>query len=383
MGSIKVRDLISISLLLIIALLIVQPVFADIPKSIPSSTDNISIAYRGAGGYFVGSTVVFDGRNSVGNVTVLKISGAGLPAEGVPLNDLNAQAGAGNMADVNSEGTWKFVWYTSTINGIEKLQTARYTITAMDLAKQENLVTTSVYIRKPEFSIVAQPDTLESGNYIQLTGNAENGVNTVRIDITDLSGKILQTFESEVSASGYFSNGFHANLPPGQYYVVITNPVLKKTSRATLTIIKPQPATQSPAPTLSEPVATITVPSVLVSPSVSTPAGSSALPTGSTGILAITSTPEGATVLIDGKVAGVTPVTLNAIAAGTHQVDIQAPDYQTNSLSVNVKAGETASLAPLLQKNTSPLPVYLLAIIGILLVACIVVVLLLTRRKNP
>lgn len=383
MGSIKVRDLISISLLLIIALLIVQPVFADIPKSIPSSTDNISIAYRGAGGYFVGSTVVFDGRNSVGNVTVLKISGAGLPAEGVPLNDLNAQAGAGNMADVNSEGTWKFVWYTSTINGIEKLQTARYTITAMDLAKQENLVTTSVYIRKPEFSIVAQPDTLESGNYIQLTGNAENGVSTVRIDITDLSGKILQTFESEVSASGYFSNGFHANLPPGQYYVVITNPVLKKTSRATLTIIKPQPATQSPTPTLSEPVATITVPSVLVSPSVSTPAGSSALPTGKTGILAITSTPEGATVLVDGKVAGVTPVTLNAIAAGTHQVDIQAPDYQTNSLSVNVKAGETASLAPILQKNTSPLPVYLLAIIGILLVVCIVVVLLLTRRKNP
>jgi len=382
MGKINVKGIISLSLFLIIALLMIQPVFADIPQSIPSSTDKISIAYRGAGGYYIGNVIVFDGKDTAGNTTLLKITGPGLPEAGVPLYDLTGQPGTGNSVDVKDDGTWRLVWYTSNIKGIENLQTVRYTVTATDLAHPENVAATSVYLRKPEFSIIAQPDTLESGNYVQLSGSAENGISSVRIDVTDLSGNVLKTFESAVSASGYFNNGFHADMPPGQYYVVITNPVLKKTSRTILTIVKPEPTPASPSPTSSVPPLTITVPSTLVIPPVSTP-GVSTTVSATTGSLAISSTPTGATVLVDAKVAGVTPLTLNTIAPGTHQVDIQSPDYQSISLSVNVKAGETASVSPILQKNTSVLPVYVLAIIGILLVVCVVVVVMLTtRRKN-
>lgn len=383
MGNITAKSVTYLTLSLIIALLIVQPVFADIPKTLPASTDTISIAYRGSGGFYVGNTIIFDGRNTVGNTTLVKITGSGLPAEGVPLYDLNGEAGSGNPVNVDPDSTWRLVWDTSSINGLEKLQTTRYTVTAMDLAHPENIVATTVYLKKPEFSIVAQPDTLEAGNYVQLSGNAENGVSSVKIEVTDMSGKVLKTFECAVSASGYFNNGFHADMQPGQYYVVITNPVLKKTSRTVLTIVKPEQPPLSPVTTSPAPPVTITVPSTLVYPTVTAPGSTSAVPSGTTGTLTITSTPPGATVYVDARVAGVTPLTLNDIAAGTHQIEIQSPDYQTSSLSVTVKAGETASVSPILQKSTSALPVYVLAIIGVVLVVCIVAAVILTTRRKP
>jgi hypothetical protein len=103
----------------------------------------------------------------------------------------------------------------------------------------------------------------------------------------------------------------------------------------------------------------------------------------SSGTLSIQSTPPGATVSIDGKPAGVTPVTLDTMAIGTHTVELQSPDYQTSAFSVDVKAGETVTISPVLQKATSALPIYALAVIGVLLIVCIIVVFAVTRRKVP
>jgi len=381
MGLTRYAKILSLSVFLIIALLVVQPVLADIPKTVPSTTDTMSIAYRGSGGFFIGNTIIFDGNNSVGNVTVLRLTGSGLPAEGVPLYDLNGAPGSGNSVEVNADGTWRFIWYTSNIKGIEKLQTLRYTVTAMDLARPENVAATSVYLRKPEFSVIAQPDTVKSGEYVQLVGNAENGISTVKIDVTDLSGNILSTYESAVSASGYFNNGFHANLPLGQYYIVITNPVTKKTSRTVLTITKPEPTAAPTVLVTQVPMITVTIP---VTSSVSPAATISNSPSENPGTLAVTSTPTGATVYVDAQYVGVTPVTLTTITPGIHQIEVRSPDYQTSSFSTEIKAGETASISPVLQKNAAAWPTTALVIIGGLVVICLIVVaFLLLRKKTP
>ena len=56
-------------LLLIILAVCIMPVQAQ--------TGSVSIAYRGNGGYYVGDSVIFDGKNTVGNMTVITITGPG------------------------------------------------------------------------------------------------------------------------------------------------------------------------------------------------------------------------------------------------------------------------------------------------------------------
>ena len=102
MGVIHGRK-IPVLVLLIAAVCIIQAVSAD--------GGSVSITYRGTGGIYIGNMVIFDGQNTVGNVTFLKITGPGLPAEGVPLMDLKGtparetwsyqtRTGRGNMTGI-------------------------------------------------------------------------------------------------------------------------------------------------------------------------------------------------------------------------------------------------------------------------------------------
>jgi len=318
MGLTKRTIIFSISFL-VVALLVVQPVLADIAKTTPAVTEKMSIAYRGSGGFYIGNAITFDGTNAAGNVTLLKLTGPGLPANGLPLSDLTGSTGSGNTVDVNPDGSWRFVWYTSGIKGIEQLQTARYTVTAYDLARPEYAAATPVYLRKPEFSVTANPNVVKTGEYVQLFGTAENGVSSIKIDVTDLSGNVLRTFESAVSASGYFNNGFHVDMPPGQYQVIITNPLTKKTSWTALTVSSPSQTTVTVPVSTTVPQVTITAPS----------------------------TP------------GTVPVTSSAVPPVTPASTPAAP------------------------AGNSSLPMFALAIIGGLLVICVILVILYTQKKTP
>ena len=160
------------SFILLIALIfIIQPVFAD--------AGYVSISYRGSGGYYIGDTITFDGKNTAGNTTVVKITGPGLPPEGVPLYDLNGIPGSGNTIPVTENTAWRFNWFSMNTQGIEKLVTARYTITAMDLENPEKTATTSILLKKPEFYLTIQPGSNIPGDYVQLNGVAEKGVTYV------------------------------------------------------------------------------------------------------------------------------------------------------------------------------------------------------------
>jgi len=245
------------SFIMVIAVIgIIQPVLAQ--------GGSMTISYRGAGGYYIGDTIIFDGENTVGNTTLLKISGSGLPSQGVPAYDLNGIPGSGNTAPVSQDGSWKFIWSSSNILGVEKLVTARYTITACDLTNPEKTASVSILMKKPEFYINPQQSQVNPGDYVQLNGNAERGVTEVKITIADSNGTILRSYTSSVSGSGYFNYGFRADMQPGQYIVSITNPSTKIVLRTSITVVPPKesaPTTTIPSQ-ISTPSESISVPPV-------------------------------------------------------------------------------------------------------------------------
>jgi hypothetical protein len=200
----------------------------------------MTIAYRGRGGNYIGDTITFDGQDTAGNVTVIKITGPGLPLQGVPMYNLNGEPGTGNTINVNPDGSWKFVWYSSNTMGIEKLQTARYTFTAIDLTNPDKSATTSVMLKRPDFYASASPSPARTGDYVDLTGSAELGISEVTIEVTDDAGTILHSYVSPVSASGYFNFGFHTDMKPGNYYFTVSNPSILNSLVIPLTIEPPQ-----------------------------------------------------------------------------------------------------------------------------------------------
>ncbi len=237
-----------------------------------AANGTITIAYRGSGGSYVGDTVIFDGRNTYGNTTLIKISGPGLPAEGVPVNNLNGAAGTGTPVEVDQYGAWKLAWYASGIPGIEKLTTARYTFTATDLKNPDKSATTTIVLRKPEFSVSASPNPVTPGNYIVVSGTAE-GITFAKIDISDSSGRVLHTYTSPVSSFGDFSYGFHVDMGPGQYQVAVSNPALKAPFGTIISVVPQEgtlpattPVTPSAVPTAEVTSGATTAPAAETSP---------------------------------------------------------------------------------------------------------------------
>jgi hypothetical protein len=230
--------------LLFVAVLVVQPVLG--------STGTITVAYRGSGGSYIGDTVIFDGLNTLGNTTLIKITGPGLPPGGLPLSDLNGAPGSGNTAVVGPDGIWKFAWYTSSIRGVEKMQTARYTITVSSLFGGSGTSSTSIVMKKPVLSITASPNPASPGNYVQLTGIAEHSTDSAHIEVANPAGKVVHAFTSPVSASGYLNYGFHVDMPPGQYRITVSNPAMGAPYHTFLTVIPP-PESAQVSPETSDP----------------------------------------------------------------------------------------------------------------------------------
>lgn len=325
--------------LVIACALCMQPVLA--------ADKAMTIAYWGNGGYYIGDTIIFDGYSPAGNATAIKLTGPGLPAGGVPIYDLDGAEGTGNPVIVKEDGTWRLVWYTGSIKSVDKMQTARYHITVFDVNNPSVSSSTSFMMKKPDFSVTASPDTLETGEYIQLLGTAEQGTSDIHIVISDEVGKVYHTYDTSASASGYFTYAFHVDMKPGTYYITISSPSVKNTYRTTITVIPPA----SPATNVT----------VGITPVTTVPSDS--------GMLSISSTPTGAQVYVDSVSMGVTPITLANIAPGSHLVEIKSPGYLTFSLQVTVNAGETTSLSPNMVKSPLSLPVSPLVALGGLVIA--------------
>lgn len=352
MGEIIVTRMIPRLVFLLAVIFCIPPALAE------SST--MSIAYWGNGGYYIGDTIIFDGISAAGNSTAIKLTGPGLPANGVPIYDLDGAEGTGNPVIVKEDGKWRLVWYTGSIKSVDKMQTARYYITVFDVNNPEVSAKTSVMMKKPDFFVTANPDTLETGEYIQLLGTAEQGTSDIHIVISDEIGKVYRTYDTAASRSGYFTYAFRVDMPPGTYYITVSSPTVKNTYRTAITVVPPA------------------TPAVNVTVSPTTSAGMAA----DAGTLSLSSNPTGAAVYVDSVSMGVTPITLANIAPGTHTVEIRSPGYLTFSLQVTVNAGETTSLSPALVKSPLSIPLSPITILAGVIIAGAVFVACFAARKT-
>jgi hypothetical protein len=75
------------------------------------------------------------------------------------------------------------------------------------------------------------------------------------------------------------------------------------------------------------------------------------------GSIALTSVPEGASVVTDNAYKGVTPLTIGGIEPGTHTVTFSKFGYSKLSLSVNVEPGRTTEVNGTLLRSTGSLVV--------------------------
>jgi hypothetical protein len=75
--------------------------------------------------------------------------------------------------------------------------------------------------------------------------------------------------------------------------------------------------------------------------------------TTTTGSLSVTTTPAGATVLIDGVVRGASPATIPGIPAGSHTLLLKLDGYQDMSTPVSIVAGKTQEYSTAMIKNTA------------------------------
>jgi hypothetical protein len=87
-----------------------------------------------------------------------------------------------------------------------------------------------------------------------------------------------------------------------------------------------------------------------------TPAGGSPTPAPVTGGMNIVSTPAGAEILVDNLFRGYSPVTLNGISAGQHQVLLKYTGYVDYSTTIQVHAGQTTPVAIAMQTAPTPTP---------------------------
>jgi len=337
-------------------IVIVQPVLA--------ANSTVSIAYQGSGGAYIGDTIIFDGQDTVGNITVIKITGPDLPPEGVPVYDLNGLPGSGNMIEVNADGSWRFAWYSAEVNGIEKMQTARYHFIVSDLSNPEDTATTSIMMAKPDFNVTVAPNPALFDDYVMVTGNTEMRLDSVEIDVANQSGTIVHSNLAPVSSSGYFNFGFHVDMPPGQYYITVSNPTMVGGSqRFVLTVASPSvPVTTTPP---------------------SGPAGTSGtvLPQEG-GAISINSTPSGASVYLDSVMMGNTPITLENVSEGSHLVEIKNQGYSLYSIMVTAKDGTTVTLAPVLVKSSSSLSLSPLIVIAGIVISAFVILGRRTAQKK-
>ena len=237
MGLFRNYKIFSFIALIIAVLWCFSPVLAD--------NGGVSITYRGSGGAYIGDTLIFDGTNSVSNTTLLKVTGPGLPADGVPVYNLNGPAGAGNPVEVNPDGSWQFDWYTADIQGAGLMQTARYYITAFDQSNPSETATTSVMLKAREFYVVPTPNPIVEGGYMQLLGTADEGAPDIHIIIQDMSGNVLHVYDTSATSTGYFDSAFHIDMSPGDYPVTISSATMGSSYQTVIHVIPPQ----TPVPT--------------------------------------------------------------------------------------------------------------------------------------
>lgn len=126
----------------------------------------------------------------------------------------------------------------------------------------------------------------------------------------------------------------------------VGTPMVAVATQEKLTYTKPEaPRTAAAASTVSAAAATSPTPSKTAEPALapSRPA-TRAVASGYRGALSLSSSPEGAQVVLNGKVVGKTPVVLNDLPVGSRAIVVRRDGYSSWSASVRVVAGQRTNV---------------------------------------
>lgn len=259
----------------------------------------------------LGDTVHLSGYSYGSSTVYLFLTGPNLPVNGVSLDDLVTPAGAGGLTRVNADDQhqWKYDWDTTSGRTLDPdTYTVWITTEPVDRSgiRSGNYRTFSVALRTPGLAIAArqQPGSVSfrsspSGASVVFNGQSRGKTPLTIGDIT-----------------------------PGTYEALLSCPGCR-------------------------PLAV----TVTVGPGAMAEVNATLVPY--TGSVAVTTSPAGARILLDGSPAGNSPVTREGIPAGSHTVTALLDGYVTAEQPVLVPADGTATVTLTLSPSgggTSPSP---------------------------
>ena len=194
----------------------------------------VTITTAGTGNYYIGEDVVLFGTCTDSNQVYLFLTGQNLSSNGVNLLDVTNAVVDGNpatftMVDVEADDTWSFRWNTGNI----PLNAGSYTVYAVTEPRGKNnlldtrYATTSIQLRFPIITATASGATVARGDGLVISGIATGDPVNVCIWIFGENYSRLQQPATLWPDGGFeyrFTPEDIANLPTGQYFVVVQHP---------------------------------------------------------------------------------------------------------------------------------------------------------------
>ncbi|MCX6692896.1 MAG: PEGA domain-containing protein [Methanoregula sp.] len=256
---------------------------------------------------YIGDTIPLQGYSYGSSTIWLFLTGPNLPVHGVALDNIYARADEGHFTRVNvdSNDHWVYKWDTNSIGG--RLDTGTYTVW-----------------------VVNGPNDLSHLSGVDYSTIAVSlGLPGIALTTPMIPGTmVLSSFPNETSL--VINNEYKGKTPltlvglePGTYNVTFSRFGYHKF----FTLVKVGSGSVSEVTASLEP---------------------------ETGGLAISTSPAGARVTLDGADAGISPVTIPNIPAGNHTLNVSTAGYTPQEQPVNVVANQTRAVN-LVLKPVSPI----------------------------
>ncbi|HVP95857.1 PEGA domain-containing protein [Methanoregula sp.] len=272
---------------------------------------------------YIGDTVKLSGYCYTSQTVYLFLTGPNLPANGVALDNINypADQGGFTQVSVDSNNHWEYDWGTGATGG--RLDAGTYTVWAVDgpnsLANlnEAQYSTISVTLSSPGIGYVTASSS-PPGSAITTPVEAVPGILNVSSVPEDASVVVNGNYQgrSPISIPGLAPGTYLVNVSRFNYETLSTSATVEEGATTEMT------ATLRPK----------------------------------TGSLAINTSPEGANITLDGTAAGISPVTLNGIAAGNHTVNATLAGYVPFETEVTVIADQPVTTTIVLSRPASLIP---------------------------
>jgi hypothetical protein len=246
---------------------------------------------------YLGETIPLQGYSYGSSTVYLFLTGPNLPVHGVALDNINARADEGHFTRVNvdSNDHWAYKWGTNSVGG--RLDAGTYTVWVVngpnDISHLNGVDYSTIAVSLGTPGIALTPPMMPGS--MTLSSFPEDSSVVVN---NEYKGKTPLTLTP---------------LEPGTYNVTFSRFGYHKFY--TMVMVGPGSVSEVTASLEQE-----------------------------TGGLAISTSPAGAHVIVDGKDAGISPITIPNLPAGNHMLNVSSAGYIAQEQLVNVIANQTRAV---------------------------------------